>query len=185
MNIGLPLWQWGNFMLFRNIFLMPRSHVSPNNVWIWEVSVISSKQTYGFTDRSGTSVQKVGKIGRCHGCWYPKSLCQQGPDSIQRCHLTSIGNPIVEIRRSYNRLISTMGSPILVRRHLYIESGPRSSTAKILPLHDEWILFFHKKAHKLCAPSQWWEMTESANLFLWFLKPIQLVRGQCLSYKCM
>ena len=46
-----------------------------------------------------------------------------GPDSISRCHLTSIGNPIVEIRRSYDRLISTMGFPILVRRHLYIESG--------------------------------------------------------------
>ena len=31
----------------------------------------------------------------------------------------------MEIRRSYNRLISTMGFPILVRRHLYIESGSR------------------------------------------------------------
>ena len=47
-----------------------------------------------------------------------------GPDSIYRWHLTSIGNPIVEIRRSYDRLISTMGFPMLVRRHLYIESGP-------------------------------------------------------------
>ena len=46
-----------------------------------------------------------------------------GPDSIQRCHLTSIGNPIVEIRRSYDRLISTMGFPLLVRWHLHIESG--------------------------------------------------------------
>ena len=52
------------------------------------------------------------------------SLYSLGPDSIQRCHLTNIGNPIVEIRPSYDRLISTMGFPILVRRHLYIESGP-------------------------------------------------------------
>ena len=37
-----------------------------------------------------------------------------------------IGNPIVEIRRFYDRLISTMGFPILVRWHLYIESGPRA-----------------------------------------------------------
>ena len=36
---------------------------------------------------------------------------------------TSIGNPIVEIRRSYDRLISTMEFPIWVRWHLYIESG--------------------------------------------------------------
>ena len=33
----------------------------------------------------------------------------------------------MEIRRSYDRLISTMGFPILVRRYLYIESGPRVS----------------------------------------------------------
>ena len=32
----------------------------------------------------------------------------------------------MEIRRSYDRLISTMGFPIPVRRHLYIESGPWS-----------------------------------------------------------
>ena len=49
----------------------------------------------------------------------------QGTDSIKRCHLTSIGNPIVEIRRSNEHLISTMGCPILVRRHLYIEWRPR------------------------------------------------------------
>ena len=30
----------------------------------------------------------------------------------------------MEIRRSWDRLISTMGFPILVRLHLYIESGP-------------------------------------------------------------
>ena len=34
-------------------------------------------------------------------------------------------NSIVEIRRSYDRLTSTVGFPILVR-HLYIESGPRA-----------------------------------------------------------
>ena len=48
-----------------------------------------------------------------------------GPDSILRSHLTNIGDPMVEIRRSYDRLISTMGFPIPVRQHLYIESGPR------------------------------------------------------------
>ena len=57
------------------------------------------------------------------------TLYLQGPDSIKICHLTSKGNPIVELRRSYDRLISTMGFPILVRRHLHIESGPRSRTS--------------------------------------------------------
>ena len=47
-----------------------------------------------------------------------------GAESIQICHLTSVGNPIMDIRRFYGRLISTMGFPILVRRDLYIESGP-------------------------------------------------------------
>ena len=55
----------------------------------------------------------------------PASQDHHGADSIKRCNLTSIGNRIVEIRRSYDRLISTMGFPILVRRHLYIDSGPR------------------------------------------------------------
>ena len=40
---------------------------------------------------------------------------------IIRCRLTSTRNPIVEIRRSWNRLISTMGFSILVRRHLFTE----------------------------------------------------------------
>ena len=49
-----------------------------------------------------------------------------GADSIQRCLLTSLGNPIVEIKWSYDSLIFTMGFPILVRWHRYIESGPCS-----------------------------------------------------------
>ena len=40
--------------------------------------------------------------------------------------LARIGNPIVVIRQSYDRLISTMGFPILVIWRLYIESGPRA-----------------------------------------------------------
>ena len=38
-----------------------------------------------------------------------------------RWHLVNIGNFIVEIRRSYKRLTSKMGFPILVRWHLYIQ----------------------------------------------------------------
>ena len=57
-------------------------------------------------------------------CYKMYGLSKQGPDSIKRCHLTSIGNPIVEIRRPYDLLISTIGFPIPVRRHLCIELGP-------------------------------------------------------------
>ena len=40
----------------------------------------------------------------------------------------------MEIRRSYDRLISTMGFPILVRWHLYIKSGPLSPVLSTLVL---------------------------------------------------
>ena len=46
-----------------------------------------------------------------------------GPWCNKKRHHTSIGNPIVEIRRPCDRLISTMGFPIPVGRNLYIESG--------------------------------------------------------------
>ena len=45
--------------------------------------------------------------------------------NIKRCCMASIRNPIVEVRRFYDRLISTMGFPILARQYFYIESGPR------------------------------------------------------------
>ena len=61
----------------------------------------------------------------------------QGGNSILRCRLTSKGNPIVEILRSQDRLISTMGFPILVRWHLYIESGP--SLLWCRDAHSDWI----------------------------------------------
>ena len=57
--------------------------------------------------------------------WFNIISTLQGPDSIQRCRLTSKENPIVEIGWSYDHLISTMRFPILVSRHLYTESGPR------------------------------------------------------------
>ena len=47
-----------------------------------------------------------------------------GPDSIQRCYVTGRGNPIMEIRRSWDRFISIMRFQMLVRRHLYNESTP-------------------------------------------------------------
>ena len=40
----------------------------------------------------------------------------------------------MEIRRSYDRLISKMGFPMLVRWHLYIESAPRPQWVNILAI---------------------------------------------------
>ena len=67
-----------------------------------------------------------------------------GPDSISRCHLTSTGNPILEIRRFYDHLISKVGFSILVRRHLYIESAQDISLSNPLigwKIRDDWYLY--------------------------------------------
>ena len=56
-------------------------------------------------------------------CTMLAAAMEPGIGSIQRCHLTSIRNPIVEIRWSYDRLISIMGFPILIRWQIYNESG--------------------------------------------------------------
>ena len=50
-------------------------------------------------------------------------------------HLISIGNPTMEIRRSYDRLITTMISPILVRRYVYIQSRTWISSVALRQLH--------------------------------------------------
>ena len=42
----------------------------------------------------------------------------------------------MEIRRSYDRLISTVGFPILVRWHLNIESGPRCLSTYQSSIHS-------------------------------------------------
>ena len=83
------------------------------------------------TNLSKCSLLVVNSVWCCFH--FVHSVCVLGADSIWRCHLTSIGNPIVEIRRYYDCLISTMGFPIPVRQHLHIESGPwfRRRTAYI------------------------------------------------------
>ena len=72
----------------------------------------------------------------------------QGSDSMQICHLTSTGNPIVEIRWSSDCLISTMLFPLLVRWHLYIESGSRPWAAMALTMQDTWVLAFHEGVYQ-------------------------------------
>ena len=49
----------------------------------------------------------------------------RGAVSMQRCRLTSIGIPMLKIRRSRDRLIFNMGIPISGKDGLYIETGPR------------------------------------------------------------
>ena len=51
----------------------------------------------------------------------------------------SMGIPILKIRRSQDRLISNMGIPVLVSRHLYIETPPGSSIST-----PDWLTLFFR-----------------------------------------
>ena len=110
-------------------------------------------------------------------------------DSIQRCHLTRIGNPIVEIRRSNDRLISTNGFPTLVRWYLYIESGPWSYCSLVLnhPC-DSFTRFSHMKhifSFFYSAPNPPWAIypmiQNKARRMCWAWQSI--TDGICFSYK--
>ena len=83
-----------------------------------------------------------------------------GADSMYRCFLDSIGIPTVEIRRSYDRLITTIRFPALIRWHMYIESGPvnKSWRAGMLPVTS----WRHTVYTVSCIISQWpFSMTRS------------------------
>ena len=87
----------------------------------------------------------------------------------------------MEIRRSYDRLISTMGFPILVRHHLYIESGPRVSVATVLSTHPcvssclwvkpntmQWHLFFisfETLLESISHPASIWNLMQLKGRF--------------------
>ena len=101
------------------------SHWDPET-WKWPFFFNKSFLKYIFIDDTLCYKEFLLKCIDNGFHWWLVSTRPLGADSIKRYHLTSIGNPIVEIRRSYDRLISTMGFPILVRWHLYIESGPWS-----------------------------------------------------------
>ena len=51
----------------------------------------------------------------CHGIWFLYWNRAQYSNSFQRWCLFSIGNPIVQMRQSYDHFISTVGFPILVK----------------------------------------------------------------------
>ena len=77
---------------------------------------------------------------------------------------------IVEIRRSYDRLISTMGFLILVRRHLYIESGPR-----YYPNHT---VYSQKTPHN----SPLWLIYEVSIVS--FSRKLTVLQGHCTLFLC-
>ena len=64
------------------------------------------------------------------------------------------GIPMLKIRRSWDRLIFNMGIPILVRRHLYIETVPWS-----LQLVWFWIGYTQMWSASACRIIKWFVVT--------------------------
>ena len=64
----------------------------------------------------------------------------QGPDSVQGHSVTRIGNPIIKMKRSWDRLIIIMRIAALVRLLVHIESAPDC----IMGYHVCSIIHFHK-----------------------------------------
>ena len=91
------------------------------------VSVITV--SYAILTIFGHAFTRSGFVGRIWGKSINLNIAhhrqyQSWMEAID--HLTSIGNPIVEIRRSYDRLTPTMGFPTQVRGHHYIGTRPRT-----------------------------------------------------------
>ena len=59
-----------------------------------------------------------------------KKIRHHGHDLGQFNYFWGMGIPMLKIRRSRDPLIFNMGIPILVSRHLYIETAPRLSVAR-------------------------------------------------------
>ena len=101
---------------------------------------------------SGSSPKYCPDIRLTSQCFISQD--NQGPDSISRWHLTSIGIAIADIKRSQDSFISSMEFPLLIRRHLCIESGSR--------LHYLMIMF--SKWHELHYRMQIRDITKSMYL---------------------
>ena len=143
-------------MISYNLILT--DNINQNGQW-YPISYHSTTEVYPCGAETGIFWKKAADVLAPSAAIIMLDEWDLGPDSILRCRLTGIGNPIVEIRRSYDRLISTMGFPIPVRRHLYIELGPWSST------RTDFNYLHHLSAEKL----------EDINIFSWSLKTIQHV----------
>ena len=66
--------------------------------------------------------------------WLPLWWSVQGLYSLRRCRLISIGIPIINLRRSSDRLRFIMGIPIPVRRRLLSEKRPSGRSSFIIGL---------------------------------------------------
>ena len=123
---------------------------------------------------------------------------------VWRCHLTNARNltveiralsqykdslfmygiPIIKIRQLWDHLIFTMGTPILVRYHLYTETAPRSQ----FYLHNRIITHWSHSIVTLNWPSHFsvgsqFKVDDSANTVIPVLKVFTLWSMACYCYR--
>ena len=80
----------------------------------------------------------------CQGDQLPRWAVnnEQGPISIWRPSFSSMGIPMLKIRRSRDSLIFNMVIPILVGQHLYIEMAPSSLWRLCNPIPEQSAVFY-------------------------------------------
>ena len=114
------------FELFIKVFYIPRVLDEMISVW-------GSYFLYFYRlrlSRVCIATLSAHKVNRYGGRGQPWLLWDKlGTVSIWRCRLTSIGIPMLKIRRSRDHLIFNIGIPIPKKDGLYIESGPWSFLA--------------------------------------------------------
>ena len=90
-----------------------------------------------------------------------------GADFILKYCLTNTGIPIMEIRGTYDCLISTKGFPMLIRWHLYIQSEvPCLSMSSALIHHDQMKILL-----RLMEPNS--QLCGMSHLSLWSVPGIR------------
>ena len=89
--------------------------------------------------------------------------------------IPSIGIPIMEIRRSYDRLISIMGFPILVRLvrgHIDVESGPQVTchlcivSSHLFSASLLWACYFPRRLYPGLLATKWGRINRLSALGL-------------------
>ena len=88
----------------------------------------------------------------------------------------------MNIRRSYDRFISTMGFPILVRWHLYIESGPSSVYQILFVIHTYSIPILRRvsvSCELLITNVIYYVMQVRPYIILYWCSPTQSIHCYC------
>ena len=131
--------------------------------WLWKIDKLLCENRFQLRCCNALHIITYEALSRLHKPWSyvfeKQNICQQSWNSGPWFNIKMTSYQYREShcgdKTIYDRLISTMGFPMLVRRHLDIESGPRNRLEmyKILKFHDsrgllDLLLFTSAFTHK-------------------------------------